>query len=67
MSSSLDREEERLRAAIRRDTEGLRQAVDELQTAAQQRMSARHAISNHPMAWLTGAVVVGWIIGSRVK
>lgn len=66
MSASLDQEEERLRAAIRDDSEGLRQAVGELQAVATRRVSVRHAIGNHPLPWLAGAILVGWIIGSRL-
>jgi len=67
VSGSLADEEARLRAAIRDDAEGLREAVDELQSVAKRRMSARHAIAKHPLAWLAGAVVLGWMIGSRFE
>jgi hypothetical protein len=66
-STSLDDEEARLRAAIRDDTEGLREAVDELQSAAKQRMSLRHAIGRSPLVWLGGAVAVGWVLGARIR
>jgi hypothetical protein len=65
--TSLDDEEARLRAAIRDDTEGLREAVDELQSAAKQRINLRHAIARSPLVWLGGALAVGWMLGSRIR
>jgi hypothetical protein len=67
VGDSLEKEEERLRAAIRSDTEGLRQAVDTLQTVARRRVSARNSIRQHPIPWLTGALVFGWMVGSRLR
>ena len=65
--STLEREEERLRAEIRRDSAGLREAVDELQSVATRRINARYLIARQPFAWLAGALLVGWFIGSRTK
>jgi hypothetical protein len=67
VADSLEKQEERLRAAIRHDTEGLRQAVDELQSVARKRVSVRNSIRKHPIPWLTGAAVFGWMIGSRLR
>jgi hypothetical protein len=55
---------EHLRAEIRRDAAGLREAVQDLQRAAS-RASPRRAVSEHPLSWLLGALVLGWIVGSR--
>lgn len=65
MNDPLRQEEERLRAAIRQDSAGLREAVDTLQTAAAQRMSLRRSIAQRPLLWLGGALILGWVIGSR--
>jgi hypothetical protein len=67
LTDPLRQEEERLRAAIRQDTEGLREAVDTLQSAAARRFSARHSIEQRPLAWLGGALILGWVIGSRLR
>jgi hypothetical protein len=67
VSRSLEEEEERLRAAIQSDAQGLRDAVDELQAATLKRIDTRRAIARNPMLWLGGALVLGWMIGSRLK
>jgi hypothetical protein len=66
-SESLEREEERLRDAIRRDSEGLRQAVGTLQSVAAQRFSLRNSIEQQPLAWLSGALLLGLWMGSRTR
>ena len=67
MSGSLESEEKRLRAAIRQDAAGLRDAVETLQSVAVRRISARHSIARYPYGWLAGALIAGWIIGSRSR
>ena len=67
MTAPLREEEERLRAAILQDAAGLREAVDTLQSAAAQRISARRSIEKRPLAWLGGALILGWLVGSRSR
>ena len=67
MTDPLHREEARLRDAVRRDAAGLREAVETLQSAAAQHVSVRHAIQQRPLIWLGGALMLGWLIGSRLR
>ena len=66
MAHPLAQEEERLRAAVRHDAAGLRQAVDTLQAAARKRIG-KYSIGHRPFTWLAGALMLGWMMGSRIR
>jgi len=54
-----------LRGRVVEEERALAEALDELAVATRRSVDPSHWIREKPVLWMTGAVAVGWWVGSR--
>lgn len=65
MSTSYTEQREEILHSIERDEQELREAVEELKTAALSWLDVRNHIAENPLMWFGGAFAIGLWFGLR--
>ncbi len=63
--NSYAHEREELLRSIAHDQQDLQDALDELKRAANHAVDVASAIAEHPVPWLVGAFLFGFLLGVR--